>query len=510
MRFKRRIIRNLNWNWAGTIGDATVAFLLCPLLLSHLGSSNYGAWVMIGSLAGYFGLLDFGIRGSVGRYVAFYRARDDREAVREIVWTAFGLLSVAAVVGCAATATTAFWARPLFGAELDAGMITQLRWAIVIAAGNLGLQLPLRVADGVLWGYERFDQLNATSIPADITRGALSAAVVFWGGGLIGLAVVGLTITILQGGIKALLALRNEPTLLLGARRFRSTRVREVLSFGFWNMLRSITTMVPVRITPLLVGALLGAAAVTPLSIAARLIATASAILVAATGVVVPIATAMHARRDHDAQRSLLREGGTYSLAAATVLLVLLLLLGRPLIHLWVGPDMDSAYPLLVVLAVGRWISMSQVVTRGMITAQARHRTLALVNLAQAVLTVVLIAALLRPWGVIGAVAAVALGDALCDGVFSMVFGCRLLGLPVARYVLTILAKTAAALALPCALLAAAIWWRPVTGWIELVAYGGVFSLLSVIACVGMNEGFVGLWPRRPRVDTEEQLSCAT
>jgi membrane protein EpsK len=288
--------------------------------------------------------------------------------------------------------------------------------------------------------------------------------------------------------------------------------MREVFSIGIWSTIRSITTMIPTRVTPLLVGSLLGVSLVAPLSIAARLIATASAILVAATGVITPIATALHAREERGRQQQLLLEGGKYSLAAATVVLALFLLLGRPLIQLWVGPEMALAYPLLALMALGRWVSMSQVVTRGVITAQAKHRALALSSLVQAVVTLSLALAGLRPWGVIGVVAAVAVGDAVCEGLFSLIYGCRLLGMSAVRYAARIASATAVALALPCGLLAAVTWWRPVSGWLDLILYGGVFSLLSVGAVLWYNERPSLAWPGRlRRAEREmEEIRCAT
>jgi O-antigen/teichoic acid export membrane protein len=196
-------------------------------------------------------------------------------------------------------------------------------------------------------------------------------------------------------------------------------------------------------------------------------------------------------------------------LAAATVLLALFVLLGQSLIHLWVGPEMALAYPLLVLMALGRWVSMSQVVTRGVITAQNKHRWLAVSSLVQAIVTLGLGLALLRPWGVIGMVFAVALGDAVCEGLFSLFYGCHLLGMSATRYAARIASTTVVALAIPCGLLAAATWWRPVSSWLDLIIYGSTFSLVSVAAVVGFNER--ATWSLRGRARRDaEKASCDT
>lgn len=510
MSDKRTILRNLNWNWAGIIGDTIVSFLLCPWLLSHLGAERYGAWVMIGSLTGYFGLLDLGVRGSVGRYVAFYRARQDPVAAGEIVTTATLLLTVAGLLGAIGTALAGFWADRWTGGQFTPDELESLRHATLLAAANLGFLLPLNVADGVLWGCQRFDRLNAVRIPFDLGRGLLSALVVAAGGGLVALSAVALTLTVVSGVAKVVLARQAAPELVWTGLRIDRSRMKEVFSFGIWSSLRSLTAMIPSRVTPLLVGALLGVAVVAPLSIAARLIAASSALLVAATGVVTPIATALHARSDRSREHELLLTGGKYGLAASTIFLALFLLLGRPLIHLWVGAEQDAAYGLLVVLALGRWVSMSQVVTRGMITAQARHRALAVSSVVQAVLTVGLGLLLIRPYGATGMVVAIALGDALCEGLYSLVHGCRLVNYSIVDYLRRTIGPTALALAAPIGLLALAVHLRPVAAWSDLIAYGATFALTSVVAVAAVNERRTLMRRWRAIVAFGKESPCAT
>jgi O-antigen/teichoic acid export membrane protein len=510
MTTKRQLLRNLNWNWAGTFGDVAVSFLLCPFLLTNLGVTHYGAWVMIGALTGYFGLLDLGIRGSVGRFVAFYHARSDARSVNEIVSTAVALLSVAGLASLLAAVVAACWTETLVGGDFQASDFPTLRLALLLAGINLAVQLPLRVADGILWGCQRFDQLNAVRIPSDIARGVLSAAVVYFGGGLIALSTVALLLTVIGGVAKALLAIRTMPSLRLRIGGLQPGRVREVFSFGIWSTVRSLTSMIPARGTPLLVGALLSVSLVAPLSIATRLLASASAILVAASGVITPLATTLHAQSNRSREQNLLLVGGKYSLAAATIFLALFVWLGKPLITLWVGPDMLLAYPMLVVLAAGRWLSMSQVVTRGIITARARHRALAFSSLAQALLSLGLGLVLMQTWGVFGLVAAVAIGDAVCEGLFSWLYGCRLLGVSPWGYAIRLTRSTVAALAFPCGLLAISTWLWPVHGWLELCIHGGSFTVIS-LACVLLVNQYPlprSRWQRPAK--TGEQIPCVT
>src|SRR5262249_49556845 len=73
---RRAVVRNAVWNCSGLIISMLVGFFIAPFLIHRLGDSTYGLWIIIGSLTSYFGVLDLGVRGSVGRNVALFRERN--------------------------------------------------------------------------------------------------------------------------------------------------------------------------------------------------------------------------------------------------------------------------------------------------------------------------------------------------------------------------------------------------------------------------------------------------
>ena len=64
---------------------AVVSFFLSPFIVRHLGGTAYGVWSLLVALVGYLGLLDFGVRGAVTRFVANYHAVGDAQGSSSIV-----------------------------------------------------------------------------------------------------------------------------------------------------------------------------------------------------------------------------------------------------------------------------------------------------------------------------------------------------------------------------------------------------------------------------------------
>src|SRR5687767_11973296 len=72
-------------NWVAYVTTIITGFFMQPFLVHHLGDTVFGVWVLIGSLAGYLGLLDFGLTPATVKYVAEHRARNDQAAINRLV-----------------------------------------------------------------------------------------------------------------------------------------------------------------------------------------------------------------------------------------------------------------------------------------------------------------------------------------------------------------------------------------------------------------------------------------
>ena len=64
-----------------------VALVLTPYMLRSFGQSEYGLYVLIGTLVSHLSLLDLGLGTAVVRYVAHYRAMKDRRAEENFLAT---------------------------------------------------------------------------------------------------------------------------------------------------------------------------------------------------------------------------------------------------------------------------------------------------------------------------------------------------------------------------------------------------------------------------------------
>ena len=78
-------------------------------MVHHLGNTEYGMWTLLGSIVGYLGLLDFGVRGAVTWYVARLVGADGYRSLERHVAVAMPLyfdIGGAALLGTILLAAT--------------------------------------------------------------------------------------------------------------------------------------------------------------------------------------------------------------------------------------------------------------------------------------------------------------------------------------------------------------------------------------------------------------------
>ncbi|HEY4751191.1 MAG TPA: oligosaccharide flippase family protein [Steroidobacteraceae bacterium] len=432
MRGQPKTIWNIAANVTGVIVNMISGLLVMPYLIQTLGNGTYGLWILIGTLTGYFGVLDLGVSAAVGRLIAIHRARREPEQISAVMSTALALLLVVSVGVCVATCI----ALPLFPVlfTVPASSALDVRYSLILVGFSLALAFPSSIFSGLLWGFARFDLQNAVDIPTLILRTVLTMTLVSTHMPLITLGVIVLVVNTLNSALKMLACYKLVPHLHLSLKNVRRSRVREIFSIGGWlNVIAWSRTLIP-QIAPTLIGARLGSASVTNFTVARQLVVYANIFSNNATQVMTPAATGAYATKSVDAQRRLFIEGGKFAYALTLFLAAGIFCLGLPFIHWWQHGLQDAAYRPLLILMLGETLPMSQWLTYSVLLGAGRQRALALLAVSEGALSLPLIVGLIGSGGVTGVSVAVALAAFVARGAAYWVYGCRMLRVSLIAY----------------------------------------------------------------------------
>src|SRR5437763_1907933 len=104
---RHRLLSGTFYNYTTQIITLAIGFFLTPFILDHLGATEYGLWVMVGSFVAYGQLLDLGITSAVIKYTPEFLARGETEQTQKLIATAlqiYSAMGLLAILVCAAIA----------------------------------------------------------------------------------------------------------------------------------------------------------------------------------------------------------------------------------------------------------------------------------------------------------------------------------------------------------------------------------------------------------------------
>jgi|GEM_PF-419775 len=409
------------------------AIWLTPFLIGTLGKGVYGLWILASSFIVYFSMSDVGLRSAVGRYIAVHRAKNDTNEINKVVVTSLVMLTVTglfitvAVVGCS------FLFPKLFNIDPTYWEIS--KQVVLIVGITCAIGMPFDVFDGILVGFNRYDLVNGIEIISLIIRVLLTVILLTHGYGLIALAFLQLSITLVAGTLKVISSYRLFPGLRLTPEGWSTSKVKELYGFSLGAFSIFLYGNLSFLSDNLVIGWAKTTHDVAVYAIAGRLISYAIQASTAFNTVLMPLSSEYFARGQKEEQIKLMYGAIRASLLYAFFMFFIFILFGRNLIEAWVGPDFRESYPILIILAIPMLAFIAHVNIRVVLFAMGKLKTLAVIYLLDAAANITLSLILVKIHGNIG----VALGTLITMTVtmFFIVpfYICKVLGISLREFI---------------------------------------------------------------------------
>jgi len=401
---------NTAWTGIGTGWAMLVSLISLPLMLHGLGTDAFGTWVLLNTfsaMTGWFSLADIGVGVAATRAIAGRVSVDDGDGARQLIASAVTLFVVLGVGFGLLFGTIGPVTLPdLFNTPAD--LVGPLRVAIVVYAVQVVVDQASNALQASLDGMQRID----LSRGADGARRTLVAigvtGVALGGGGLEGVAVASLVAS--AGGlVVAVLLMRRVE------RSWWRTRPQRDHMKGLIRSGRSMAVLKPIgvfhrQMDRLVVGAILGPAAVTLVEIATQIQNGAETVLGASSYAVLPAASWVRAREDQRLLRELILRGTKYSLVITLPMVVAGMLLAGPIVAVWVGPAQAEAAGLAVLALAYTGITAPVQVSSNVLVGIGRAPAVLLAAAGAIVINLVVSIVLVRQVGICGAFIGTLLG----------------------------------------------------------------------------------------------------
>jgi O-antigen/teichoic acid export membrane protein len=485
------ILRNVASNWIGFAVNALVTLILTPYVLHALGASRYGIWAITASVIGYYGLLDFGIRGAINQYLTRFVAVGEHKAASECLSTAVAVLAGVGAASGLITVVVACLAPQALNLPADA--LDEAFWTIMIVGMTSAVQMVAFPFMSVFVATQRFDYANAIGVSTRLLSALLVFASLESGYGLIGVAAATCSANLLDYGLRWMVARRLAPFLQLNVQMVSRTRLKELGGFGIWTFLLSVNNSLYLHAQPLIIGMLMPISAVGHYALATGLIQQIVAVLAPIGQVIYPAATSLHARGSPDKLRRLYHDGARLTMLVMVCIVLIAAVWADDFYRLWLGERYirESPYPslalLLQVLLLSVVTNYTSNVASQLLMGAGHIRPFSLLLLAGSALNLSLSVLLIGPYGLIGIALATVLASLVIDLIAIPVLLQLKLGLSVADFARNACSRPLAVGCLLAVVLAGISHAGRATSWAELIAQGACAAVAASLLVIGIG-----------------------
>ena len=437
--------RNVLSNWGGYIFAAGINFLLSPFIVHSLGDVSYGIWVLLGSLVGYLGLLDLGVRAAVTRYIARFHTQEDHLEATRVASSALAIFSLIGILAIAIAGILAIFIAQVF--QIPAELVSVARVVLLVGGINMAVSMVSGVYGGIVAGLQRFDYINTVEVGIGAIRALAIVLALNAGLGLISLAGIQLGMSAFRGLANYWLSRRLYPQMRAAFTECRRSHLTMIFSFSFSVLLLQSSGMLILFTDAVVIGAFLPLGMVTFFAIAANLTEYARAPISGISHTLTPSASALEAEDESgELQRVLLAAARIATLIVLPIILTFMLR-GQSFIGLWMGAEYAKpSGDVLWILSLALWFAVGYQVVVATMMGISKHKGLVPAFMIEAVCNIGLSVIWLQSYGIVG----VAWGTTVPRLVASMFFAPwyvnQVLGTPVSRFWFTVWIRPAVAM----------------------------------------------------------------
>jgi O-antigen/teichoic acid export membrane protein len=475
-RARARMASNVWFNFAGYAVTLGVTFFVSPLMVHHLGNTAYGVWALVQQFVGYSLLLDFGIRIAVTRFLAQYHARSDQQAIDRLLSTAslIALIPACLIVLCGGVAAYFF---PHWFA-IPESLVRTSQWSLLLVAVAMAISGPGSLFTACVAAVSRYDLLTLRNSVFVLLRGALLWLFLSMGYGLVAVAVINLVATLVGLAMDVWFTRSEIPGLRVRFSAFEWTTLRQLLHFSLFAFLISIAVRLVYWSDNVVVGAVLGPAAVALYAVGGTMVQYARDAMDNLTRVYAPVSAQMDALGMKEPLQRLYVTGARLGSLAIMPGTISFLITGPAFLALWMGPEFGKkSGPVMIVLSATLFSLPLAGIYSHVLYATNRHRVNGYVALLEAFSNLGLSIWLVHRLGIVGVAWGTLIPATLSQGIIMPIYAARILGVsPRELYDRAVLRPLLAAL--PSA---AWLWFAGNSGWF---AHWGSFLWANIVSFV--------------------------
>jgi len=345
------LARNVLWNLLGTGTPLLVALVSIPILIDRLGKDRFGVIALAWALIGYAGLFDLGLGRALTKLVSEKLGNGREREIPELFWTSETMMIIMGLAGGALLALGAHWL--VYGIlKIPPAVQSDALYSFYALALSLPVVISTAGLRGFLEAQQAFGLINLLRVPMGVFTFVGPLLVLPFSNHIFPIIVL-LVAGRAAGWIAHLIFCFRVLPGLAGALAIRPEHMRPLLCFGGWMTVSNLVGPMMLYMDRFVIGALVSAAAVAYYATAYEVVIKLLILPSALSAVMFP-AFSLSSAQDRNRLAALYRNTTGYLLAILPPLTAILLVIAKPGLSLWLGPDFAMhSYRVAQLLLVG-------------------------------------------------------------------------------------------------------------------------------------------------------------
>lgn len=384
--------------------NIVVSLVYTPWMIHQIGVSDYGLYSLVGTFLSYF-LLDFGLAGTITRFVAKYRAEGDEKKVANMLGLTAKVYFVLDAIIFIVLFVLYFFLSEIFGGGLTSNEIAKLKVLYCIAGSFSVLSFLFKPVSGAMMAYEYFVENKTLDLFVRVGTVAFIVIMLLLGGnvyhlvfitGFVGFAVALLRYTIFV----------RKSKLKIHWGYFRKTELMGLFSFSVWVLVVQLSQMFRLNLVPTILGIFNNTTEISIFSVGRNLEGMVFTISAALNGLFLPMVSRMVQTGDRKGIMDLMIRVGRIQLYIILLIFSGFCVFGQSFIYLWVGETFNASFYVFLLLVFVNILSLTMQIGMDLVYAENKIKHTAMRVVVSSAIGLVLSIIFAPKYGAIGCAAA--------------------------------------------------------------------------------------------------------
>lgn len=460
-----------------------VGLFITPFILNHIGKAEYGVYTAIGALVGTISVLDLGLNNTIVRFVAKYRAQNDRKGEENFLATTM-LIYICISILIVILGFSFYGYIDSYFTKFNSEEIKIAKTIFVLFIFNLAVGLPGGSFVGICYGYEIFVFPKTINIIRYMLRTAVVVAVLTIGGKAIALVIIDTVFNILFMSVEAYYVF-----FVLKARfklhEFKIKYVKQIFSYSLWIFVFSLVSMLQWKAGHWVLGRIATAEVLSIYGIGIVLGTYYGSFSTAISSVFLPRATKMTVgNATGEELTSMMIKIGRVSFIVLMYIFGGFLILGNQFVYLWVGEELGvdgshQTWLIALLIMIAYTLPLIQGFANSILEAKNKLSFKAILYLTFMILGATLGAFLAQFYGGVGMISGSIAGWFIVQNVMNIYYH-KIIGLNIFRFFKELFHKTILTFLL-ILIIGYFINYIPGSSWINFIIKAFIYSLVYVV-----------------------------